>query len=329
MDLKTTTVIEQLNTPWVEKYRPKNLDSVISHQSVIHILKKLVEKEQIPHLLLYGQSGTGKTSCVYAMCKEYYQNDLTMQYHILELNGSDDRGISTVREIIKEFCSTSTAKTKIVILDEVDSMTFAAQFALRRIIEQYTSTTRFCLIGNYVSKIIPALQSRCLVFHLSPLSNDAHKQFLNTIVDAEGLKMEPDTLETVLQIAKGDGRKSINLLQSLHMAFADKVITSELVYQLSGLPTESHMKQIVGLLNNQKMSFIQKKTQIKQIIDDNCLNFSDVINQLCRFVITRQTTIKRDFIPDILAKLSELYLRNSLSHSPEIHIANLVGVFTC
>lgn len=314
--------------PWVEKYRPKNLDGVISHSSVIHILKKLVEKEQIPHLLLYGQSGTGKTSCVYAMCKEYYKNDLTMQYHILELNGSDNRGINTVREIIKGFCNTSTEKTKIVILDEVDSMTFDAQFALRRIIEQYTSTTRFCLIGNYVSKIIPALQSRCLVFHLSPLSNDAHKHFLRTIVEMEDLKIEPSALETVLQIAKGDGRKSINLLQSLNMSFSDTMITSEHVYQLSGLPTDSHMKQFIALLNSPKMSFMAKQEKIKKIIDANCLNLTDVINQLCKYVLTKQTCIQLDAIPTVLSKLSNLFLRTSMSHNQDIHIACLVSVFS-
>ena len=126
----------------------------------------------MPHLLFHGPPGTGKTSCIVAIAKHLYGPD-KYKNMILELNASDDRGINVVREQIKSFCSTQQLMSKgikLVILDECDSMTSAAQFALRRIVEKYTRTTRFCLICNYVSKIIPALQSRCTRFRFGPLT---------------------------------------------------------------------------------------------------------------------------------------------------------------
>jgi replication factor C subunit 3/5 len=167
--------------PFVEKYRPENLDRIISHVEIVKtskylkllthlVVRKFIESKKLPHLLFHGPPGTGKTSCMIAIAKELYGS----QYRnmTLELNASDDRGIGVVRDQIKSFCSTQQLMSKgmkLVILDESDSMTGPAQFALRRIVEKYSKTTRFCFICNFVSKIIPALQSRCTRFRFGPL----------------------------------------------------------------------------------------------------------------------------------------------------------------
>ena len=145
--------------PWVEKYRPKKLSSIVHHPNIIYALKKLIKKGQLPHMLFYGASGTGKTSTIMATAKKLYNEDIS--FMVLELNASDDRGINIVREEIKEFAeSRNMFKTgiKLIILDEADSMTYDAQFALRRVIEKYSYNTRFCLICNYMNKIIPAIR---------------------------------------------------------------------------------------------------------------------------------------------------------------------------
>ena len=147
--------------PWVEKYRPKDLNELIAHEEIISVLNKLIESNKLPHLLFHGPPGTGKTSTIKACAKKMFGEHISSM--VLELNASDDRGIDVVREQIKEFAGTKklfSTGVKLVILDEADAMTQDAQAALRRVIEKYTSNTRFCLICNYVNKIMPALQSR-------------------------------------------------------------------------------------------------------------------------------------------------------------------------
>ena len=156
----------QVNLPWVEKYRPNALQELISHEDIIGTIRKFISEEKLPHLLFYGPPGTGKTSTILACAKEIY-SPKEFNSMVLELNASDDRGIGVVRGQILSFASTRTifnSGYKLVILDEADAMTNDAQNALRRIIEKFTDNVRFCLICNYLSKIIPALQSRYISF---------------------------------------------------------------------------------------------------------------------------------------------------------------------
>ena len=144
------------NQMWIEKYRPKTLDEITAHADIVATIRQLTHDRKLPHLLLYGPPGTGKTSIILALARELYSTSFAQM--TLELNASDERGIDVVREEIHDFASTLRASSfgfKLVILDESDSMTKDAQFALRRIIERYTKYTRFCLICNFPSKIIP------------------------------------------------------------------------------------------------------------------------------------------------------------------------------
>lgn len=143
----------QVNLPWIEKYRPRQLSDLISHTQIRQTLEKYIENKNLPNLLLYGSPGTGKTSTILAGSKLLYGP--TFKYMVLELNASDDRGINTVRNTIKTFAESkppiqTDLQFKLVILDEADAMTKDAQAALRRMMERYSRTTRFCLICNHV-----------------------------------------------------------------------------------------------------------------------------------------------------------------------------------
>ena len=154
-------------------------------------VQRLINKNRLPHLLFYGPPGTGKTSTVMAIAQQLYGGSL--QSMVLSLNASDDRGINVVRDQIKTFAGTRklfSSGMKLVILDEADHMTNDAQFALRRVIEKYSSNARFCIICNYVSKIIPALQSRCTKFRFSPLDHANMLVQAKRTVEAEGLKID-------------------------------------------------------------------------------------------------------------------------------------------
>ena len=143
------------NAPWVEKYRPQNIDDIVQQDEVVSALRSTLEKGDLPHLLFHGPPGTGKTSTALALCHSLFGQG-EIKKRLMELNASDDRGIDTVRSKVKQFASLAVPQTpvpyKIIILDEADSMTRDAQNALRRIIEQYSAVTRFIIICNYVSK---------------------------------------------------------------------------------------------------------------------------------------------------------------------------------
>ena len=143
--------------PWVEKYRPKSLDELVSQEDIVSTLNKLIDSNRLPHLLFYGPPGTGKTSTILAATARLFGSKAKAM--TLELNASDDRGIGVVRDQIKEFAGTKklfSSGSKLIILDEADAMTNDAQAALRRVIEKYSANTRFCLICNYVSRYAPS-----------------------------------------------------------------------------------------------------------------------------------------------------------------------------
>jgi replication factor C subunit 2/4 len=189
--------------------------------------------------LFYGPPGTGKTSAILAASKQLF-GDL-FRTRVLELNASDDRGISVVREKVKKFAQMSVSRSadcpsfKIIILDEADSLTGDAQAALRRIIEKYTKITRFCLICNYISKIIDPLASRCIKFRFKPISDETHLARLQLIADAEGVQASAEAYQRLMDLAEGDLRRSINTLQSTVLLFG-KQVHADMVREVAALP---------------------------------------------------------------------------------------------
>ena len=177
-------------------------------------------------MLFYGPPGTGKTSTILALAKELYGPEM-FRTRVLELNASDERGISIVREKVKDFARMQLSNPppqykdkypcppyKIIILDEADSMTQDAQSALRRTMETYSKITRFCLICNYVTRIIDPLASRCSKFRFKTLDSDNARCRLEEIADNENVRLEPGAAETLIKCSEGDLRKAITFLQS-------------------------------------------------------------------------------------------------------------------
>lgn len=177
-------------------------------------------------MLFYGPPGTGKTSTILALAKELYGPEM-FRTRVLELNASDERGISIVREKVKDFARMQLSNPpphykdrypcppyKIIILDEADSMTQDAQSALRRTMETYSKITRFCLICNYVTRIIDPLASRCSKFRFKMLDQGNAKKRLEDIAENENVKMEAGAVDTLIKCSEGDLRKAITFLQS-------------------------------------------------------------------------------------------------------------------
>jgi replication factor C subunit 2/4 len=211
--------------------RPKSLDDVTAQDHTVTVLRRNLQSANLPHMLFYGPPGTGKTSTVLALAKQLYGPEL-IKTRVLELNASDERGISIVREKVKDFARMQLSNPpsgpageeyrkkypcppyKIIVLDEADSMTQDAQSALRRTMETYSKITRFCLVCNYVTRIIDPLASRCSKFRFKSLDEGNAGKRLEDIARLEDVKMEEGVVNTLLRCSEGDLRKAITYLQS-------------------------------------------------------------------------------------------------------------------
>jgi len=230
---------------WTEKYRPKELSEVIGQKKVVERLEAFVKKGNMPHLLFAGPAGTGKTTCAIAIAREIFGENWHSNF--LEMNASDERGIDTIRTKVKDFARTKSigAPFKIILLDEADALTNEAQHALRRMMENYTSTCRFILDCNYSSKIIPPIQSRCAIFRFKHLSKEDVAEYVKRIAKNEKLNLDEETINVIYDSSDGDLRKVTNILQSC--AVLDKNINEEAVYSIAGIAKPKEIKEILEM----------------------------------------------------------------------------------
>ncbi|XP_063698595.1 replication factor C subunit 5 [Culicoides brevitarsis] len=312
------------NLPWVEKYRPATLNDLISHQEIISTINKFIKQNQLPHLLFYGPPGTGKTSTILAIAKQLYTPQ-QMSSMILELNASDDSGIGTVRGPILNFASTRTIFSggfKLIILDEADAMSKDAQNALRRIIEKYTDNVRFCIICNYLSKIIPALQSRCTRFRFGPLAPEQILPRLDHVIDAEGVKVTEDGKKALMKLSDGDMRKVINVLQSTWMSF--KNVTEETVYTCVGHPQPRDIETIVNwLLNTESIKEIYQKIQELKI--QKGLALENILREVHLFV--QRIELPHRVISKLIMRMAAIEERLACGCVEEPQISALISAF--
>jgi len=313
--------------PWVEKYRPTMFKDIVSHDIIINCLRKLVKHNALPHLLFHGTPGTGKTSTILSLTKKLYGED--KEFMVLELNASDDRGINSVREEIKQFAETKNmfcTGIKLIILDEADSMTYDAQFALRRIIEEYSTTTRFCIICNYLNKIIPAIISRCLMLRFSPIDKTNVDLYLKKIIKNENLILDELTLETISYISEGDMRKAINLLQSVSLL--NNTITSKKCYQISGYPKKEHIDLL--FMSLMKPSNFENSLKIvNDFIKVHKYSLCEVVDKIANklFDCHEDYKISEIKLINLIDKLSDIHNQINSTFNYEIYGQALVGIF--
>ena len=220
--------------PLTEKYRITKLEDLIGNKNQVIFLKKFIECNRVPNLIINGNTGCGKTSAVIAFAKEYL-GDLYNDY-CMELNASDDRGIDAVRSKIKIFSQRkmSDHRSKIIILDESDNMTIIAQLALKRLMEQYSDTTRFFFTCNNIENIISGIQSCCKIMYFGKIEKGDMIMKLREISEMENMDIDDDAMEMIISLTenKSDMREMINKLELLKANYshqdAIKITTKEI-----------------------------------------------------------------------------------------------------
>ncbi len=224
----------------------------------------------------------GKTTAALCLARDLFGDNF--EGNILELNASDTRGIDVIRTTVKNFARTmglGDVPFKILVLDEADNMTSDAQQALRRTMEKYTRTCRFILIGNYSSKIIEPIQSRCSIFRFPPLSQaDVNKQLKN-IAKKEKAILSEEGIKAILDSAEGDMRKSINILQAA-AAYGDE-INADVVYQVTGrIHPDEIRKMIQHALSK---NFLEAREQLHNLLIKYGLSGIDILKQMNKEIL--------------------------------------------
>lgn len=204
--------------PWVEKYRPNRLQDIAHQDDAIKILKGFAKDRNVPHLILYGPAGTGKTSAALALAHELFGSHAPER--LLEINASSACVLEDIRTTVQTFAQAKATETKdmpsfkILVLDEADAIPEISQKALRRMMEEFAHVTRFVMICNQVSRIIDPLRSRCVALRFQALDADAMDKRLTVIADAEKAKVSAGAFETIIKLSRGDMRQAVTLLQS-------------------------------------------------------------------------------------------------------------------
>jgi len=288
---------------WCEKYRPQILDQYIGNQYLKDKVKRYLQSEDIPHLLLYGKAGTGKTTLAKILVKN-------IKCDYLYINASDENKVDDVRIKIKNFASSvGFNPLKILILDEADYLTPNAQAALRNLMETFSRHTRFILTCNYAERIIDPIQSRCQSYKIVPPSKKEVALHLKNILELENIDFELDDIAIIINSSYPDIRQIINSAQR-------QVVDKKLVLDTSSIIHNNYKLKLLELLRRGN-SF----NDIRQLIADNFVN--DYI-ELYKLLYDEVDTFAENQVSEVIIAIAESQYRDQFVVDKEINFMALI-----
>jgi len=307
------------NVMWVEKYRPKKISELVNQKEIVNSIKSLLKNQvEMPHLLFSGSAGVGKTTTALCVSKEILGEH--WRDYTLELNASDERGINMVRERVKKFSRFAGLDTKIpfkiIILDEADEMTSDAQTALRRIVEDTSKICRFILIANNLSKIINPIQSRCVVFKFTRISDNDIVSQLKFIAKKENVKFDEKGLSAICNYTGGDLRHAINILQA---TASSGNVTESVVKSVAGLTKTKDVQDVLKLALDGKITDARDK--MIELVKVYGMSESDFLKYINRAVFNS----KVNNLEGILETVAKYDYRILVGANPEIQLSALLA----
>lgn len=290
------------NSLWCERYRPMILNDFIGNPLFKEKMQSYMDNNDIPHLLLYGRAGTGKTSSAFILAK-------TLNCDYIYINASSETGVDTVRNKIQGFASSIGFKDlKIVILDEMDFLSPNAQAALRSILETFSGSTRFILTCNYIEKVIEPIVSRCQTFNLTPPSKKEVASHVFNILRKENVEARPDDLKFIIDSLYPDIRRIINTLQK-------QTVNSKLIVNQQQMIASDYKLKILEILSDKRINKATSFKEIRQILADNSISdFSDLYTLLYENLDKYGT----GSIAQIIIILAEMQAKDTISVDKEI-----------
>ncbi|MHA2405143.1 MAG: replication factor C small subunit [Candidatus Hermodarchaeia archaeon] len=307
---------------WTEKYRPKKLKEIIGQKPITDRLQKFLIERELPHLLFSGPAGTGKTTAIIAFANELFGDNFTGNF--LELNASDERGIDVVRNRVKSFARTrplGDVPFKIISLDEADSLTRDAQHALRRTMERYVTSCRFCLICNYSSRIIDPIQSRCAIFRFPRLGEKELTKRINHIAKKEEVQVTDDGIQAILYVSGGDLRRAINVLQAASVT--QNQVDADAVFSTTGKARPEDVNQMLQLALNGK--FLEAQEKLRNLLIWQGLAGTDIVKQIHREVMN--LGINEMIKVQLIDLVGEAEFRLTEGADPEIQLSHILAKF--
>ena len=290
---------------WVEKYRPQDLSTYVGNEALKTKVERFLDDGNVPHLLLYGRAGGGKTTLA-----KIIVNHVDCDY--LYINASDERNIDLVRDKLKTFASSVGFKPmKVVILDEADYLNVnSAQPALRNLMETFSAHCRFILTCNYVEKIIDPIQSRCQTYKIVPPSKKEVAVHSKTILEKENISFDLDDLALVVTAGYPDMRKVINELQRMSIDGKLSVDKDGMIHN------EFKLQFLDAIRSGESISVIRK-----MVADSNFTEYTE----LYRLLYDEVENITGDKIPDVIAEKSKGAYQDVLVVDKEINFIATVS----